>query len=121
MKSPERIPYPDDLVLSKLRASFRNYPGTEADQCLVRDEIAGKSRLISEFFGGTSEDIEDPFPDSGDPESIQRYEKCVREMDERISSGFSALTDFLERDDPPKVSLRAVSFGDRRLIGTGDL
>jgi hypothetical protein len=111
----------DGQVLSKLLASFQRYPGTEKDRCLVRDEIKQKSHLLSKFFGGPAEDIEDPFPDNGDAQSQQRYEKCVDELYQRISGGLSALTEFLESDNPPGTKLRAVSFGDRRLIGTSKL
>jgi protein-tyrosine-phosphatase len=107
----------DGDVLSKLSQSFENYPGTPKDQYLVRDEIQEKLHLLSEFFGGTGE-IKDPFPDRGDEKSKLEYEKCFEALHNLLSGGLSALTKFLERDDPPKAKLRTVSFGDRLLLGT---
>jgi len=89
--------------------------GGDVDQQLVRDEIRQKSYLLSEFFGGSGA-IDDPHPDYEDSESRRKYEKCFDELYRLISRGLSALTDFLERDDPH--TLRTVSFGVRRLFGT---
>jgi len=111
----------DREVLSKLLTSSLRYPGTDEDRRLVREEIGRKSHLLSKFFGGPEEDLEDPYPDHGDAKSRQEYQKCVDDLYQRISRGFSALTEFLERDDPPKTKLRSVSFGDRHLVGTSML
>jgi len=107
----------DEYVLAKLAQSYKSYPGTDGDQEVVRDEIQQKLHLISEFFGGAG-DIEDPFPDCEDAESHQKYTKCFNELYHRISEGLPALTEFLERDDPPKTRLRSASFGDHWLFGT---
>jgi protein-tyrosine-phosphatase len=105
----------DGAVRSKLMDAFRYYPGSEADQGLVREEIERKTYLLSEFFGGIG-DIEDPYPDRGDPESTRKYEKCFDDLRHLISNGLPRLTELLERASPPTV--RTVSFGDRRLLGT---
>ncbi|HEV2961456.1 MAG TPA: hypothetical protein VG649_06485 [Candidatus Angelobacter sp.] len=111
----------DREVLAKILASYKSYPGTDADRELVHEEIKHKSSLLSQFFGGTDEDITDPYPDQEDAHSLQKYENCFDDLFGRISTGFSKLMAFLERDLPPKNRLRTVSFGDRYLIGTEDI
>jgi protein-tyrosine-phosphatase len=113
----------DSEVLGKVRHAFQNYPGTESDQGLVREEIQAKSFLLTEFFGGAGagSDIEDPYPDRGDEESRRKYEKCFDDISKVISPKFSVLKEFLERPEPPKNTLRSVSFGSRRLFGTASV
>jgi protein-tyrosine-phosphatase len=107
----------DNRVLSKILGLSRNYPGTDEDQRIVGDEIRQKSHLISHFFGGVGK-IDDPYPDLRDLESKHKYERCFDDLYRRISDGLPILTEFLERDSPPKARLRTVNFGDRRLPGT---
>jgi protein-tyrosine-phosphatase len=110
----------DRIVLEKVRQAFQDYPGTESDQGLVRDEIQEKAFLLTEFFGGpgSGSAIEDPYPDKGDEESRRKYEKCFDDIFNVISPRFPVLEEFLERPEPPKNTLRSVSFGNRRLFGT---
>lgn len=108
----------DQQVLDKLLKAFEKYPGTGEDKCIVRDEIQQKTHLLSKFFGGTIEDIEDPFPDKRNEDSRQNYEKCFGDLYSRISTNLPALVEFLERSEVPKTAVRSVGFGNRRLFGT---
>ncbi len=104
----------DGRVLERIRNAFVDYPGTEEDKVLVRDEIRSKSHLLTEFFGGSG-DVEDPWPDKADDASLRRYEACVRDIHQLISSHLSALRDWLHRRPPNSTMKRAVAFGARRL------
>jgi protein-tyrosine-phosphatase len=108
----------DRLVLDKVLRSSDSYPGTHEDRRIVRDEIEQKVHLLSRFFGGRDEDIDDPFPDDGDEASRRRYEECFEDLHGRISGHLPTLTSFLEGEQVPKEAVRTVSFGDSRLFGT---
>jgi protein-tyrosine-phosphatase len=108
----------DREVLNKLLKAFEKYPGTDEDRRIVRDEIQQKTHLLSEFFGGTTDDIRDPFPDKQDENSREKYENCFNDLYSRISNHLSALTEFLEREEAPKTGVRTVGFGNRCLFGT---
>src|SRR5262249_17454526 len=84
----------DNGVLERVRNISADYPGSEEDKALVRDEIQRKSHLLTEFFGGSG-DIKDPWPDKGDKASAGRYEARVREIQKLISRNVGALTDWL--------------------------
>jgi protein-tyrosine-phosphatase len=104
----------DRRVLDRLRNASDNYPGTEEDKALVRDEIRSKSHLLTEFFGGSG-DVEDPWPDKKDKASSRRYEARVKEIQELISGHLSTLTDWLQRRPSNSAMKRQVAFGSRRL------
>lgn len=103
----------DKTVLNRILELFKDYPGRDRDKQVVKEEIREKSRLFSDFFGGTKEDIEDPYL-----ESKAHYERCFDVLNDRISKNFAALAEFLEKDVPATSKVRSVNFGSRHLFGT---
>jgi len=110
----------DRTILNRLLTLFEDYPSSNSDRRIVRDEIQQKTHLISEFFGGTG-DIEDPSPDHEDAASRRKYERCFDDLYDRITKGFSTLVTFLEKKSPAATKLRTVSFGKHHLIGTTEV
>lgn len=69
----------DTYVLDEIRNTHLECRGTADDQSAVQREIAAKSFLVTEFLGSKG-NITDPYPDHEDPDSLQNYQKCVRDL-----------------------------------------
>lgn len=101
----------DQRQLERVRSAFEAYPGSPSEKETVRIEIARKSHLITEFFGGTG-DIDDPWPDDGTPAAHGRYKQSMDSIYDLIVNRLSALTSFVSTASPAPP----VSFGDRSLL-----
>lgn len=82
----------DQSVLDSVRALSESYPGSEADRRTVKEQIGGKSQLLTEFFGSRG-DVPDPWPDDGDEASTRRYEDCFATLHGLIAPNLEKLKD----------------------------
>jgi len=99
LKDADLILAMDTYVLDEIQNVHLEYRGTAEEKTAIRDDIVGKSFLVTEFFG-SSGNIRDPYPDDEDEESQQRYEGCVKTLRELIEPNMDRLWAYL-RDKRP--------------------
>jgi len=66
-----------------------------ASSLLQKNLLPAEKTFVLKPFCGLQGDIEDPFPDGTDADTLERYRKCAEELRGILQSNFSRLVDFL--------------------------